>query len=389
MRDTRAIDRVLSDAVSAGQVPGVVAVAANADGTIYEGACGKRALGGAQAMTVDSVFRIASMTKAITGAAVMQLVEQGKIGLDQPAEEILPFLKGRQVLDGFDAAGKPILRPARGTITLRNLLTHTAGFVYDTWNENMNRFARETGLPAARTAQLAALSAPLGFDPGTRWEYGINIDMAGRMIDLVMDTNLEAYMRAHVLGPLGMDDTSFIPDDRLKPRLATVHTRAEDGTLAPFDAPLPPAKPEFYAGGGGLFSTAPDYLRFLRALMAGGALDGKRVLKPETVALMGQNNMGELDVLPMKTFNPRMSNAVDLFPDQPKKWGLTFLINTRDVPGRRSAGSLTWAGINNTYYWLDPKKQIAGVLMTQILPFADPTVLALLDRFEAAVYAAA
>lgn len=387
MRDTKAIDRVLSDAVSAGQVAGVVAVAANADGTIYQGAFGQRALGGTQAMTVDTVFRIASMTKAITGAAVMQLVEQGKIGLDQPAEEILPFLKGRQVLDGFDAAGKPILRPARGTITLRNLLTHTAGFVYDTWNENMNRYARETGLPAARTSQLAALSAPLGFDPGTRWEYGINIDMAGRMIDLVMDTNLEAYMRANLLGPLGMDDTSFIPNDRLKPRLATVHTRAEDGTLTPFDAPLPPAKPEFYPGGGGLFSTAPDYLRFLRALMAGGALDGKRVLKPETVALMGQNNMGELNVLPMKTYNPRMSNAVDLFPDQPKKWGLTFLINTRDVPGRRSAGSLTWAGINNTYYWLDPKKQIAGVLMTQVLPFADPTVLGLLDRFEAAIYA--
>ena len=387
MRDTKAIDQVLSDAVSAGQVAGVVAVAANADGTIYEGAFGQRALGGAQAMTVDTMFRIASMTKAITGAAVMQLVEQGKIGLDQPAEEILPFLKGRQVLDRFDAAGKPILRPARGTITLRNLLTHTAGFVYDTWNENMNRYARETGLPAARTAQLAALSAPLGFDPGTRWEYGINIDMAGRMIDLVMDTNLEAYMRANLLGPLGMDDTSFIPNDRLKPRLATVHTRAEDGTLTPFDAPLPPAKPEFYAGGGGLFSSAPDYLRFLRALMAGGALDGKRVLKPETVALMGQNNMGDLNVLPMKTYNPRMSNAVDLFPDQPKKWGLTFLINTRDVPGRRSAGSLTWAGINNTYYWLDPKKQIAGVLMTQVLPFADPTVLALLDRFEAAIYA--
>jgi methyl acetate hydrolase len=387
MRDTRAIDRVLADAVSAGQVPGVVAVAANADGTIYEGAFGKRALGGAQAMTVDTVFRIASMTKAITGAAVMQLVEQGKIGLDQPAEEILPFLKGRLVLDGFDAAGKPILRPARGTITLRNLLTHTAGFVYDTWNENMNRYARETGLPAARTSQLAALSAPLGFDPGTRWEYGINIDMAGRMIDLVMNTNLEAYMRANLLGPLGMDDTSFVPSDRLKPRLATVHTRAEDGTLTPFDAPLPPENPEFYPGGGGLFSTAPDYLRFLRALMAGGALDGKRVLKPETVALMGQNNMGELNVLPMNTYNPRMSNAVDLFPDQPKKWGLTFLINTRDVPGRRSAGSLTWAGINNTYYWLDPKKQIAGVLMTQVLPFADPTVLGLLDRFEAAIYA--
>lgn len=388
MRDTKTIDQILADAVSAGQVPGVVAMAANADGIIYQGAFGRRSLAADQAMTTDTVFRIASMTKAITGAAVMQLVEQGKIGLDQPAEEILPFLAGRQVLDGFDAAGKPILRPAQGTITLRKLLTHTAGFVYDTWNENMNRYARETDLPAARTSKLAALSAPLGFDPGARWEYGINIDMAGRMVDVVMNTNLEAYMQTNLLGPLGMNDTSFVPSDRLTPRLATVHTRAADGALAPFDAPLPPANPEFYPGGGGLFSTAPDYLRFLRALMAGGELDGARVLRPDTVALMGQNQMGALNVLPLNTYNPRMSNPVDLFPDQPKKWGLSFLINTRDVPDRRSAGSLAWAGINNTYYWLDPKKKIAGVLMTQVLPFADPTVLGLLDRFEAAIYAA-
>ena len=389
MRDTGPIDQVLSDAVASGQVPGVVAVAANADGTIYQGAFGHRSAAGGPPMTLDTVFRIASMTKAVTGAAVMQLVEQGRIGLDQPAEEILPFLRQTQVLDGYDAAGKPILRAPRGTITLRKLLTHTAGFVYDTWNRDMNRYAAETGLPAARTARLEALSAPLGFDPGTRWEYGINIDIAGRMIDVLLDTNLEAYMQKHVLGPLGMVDTSFIPNDRLKPRLATVHNREADGRLVPFDAPLPPPNPAFFAGGGGLFSTAPDYLRFLRALMAGGELDGQRILKPETVALMGQNNMGDLNVLPMNTCNPRMSNPVDLFPDQPKKWGLTFLINTRDVPGRRSAGSLAWAGINNTYYWLDPTKKIAGVLMTQVLPFADPTVLSLLDRFEAAVYAAA
>jgi CubicO group peptidase (beta-lactamase class C family) len=334
------------------------------------------------------VFRIASMTKAITGMAAMQLVEQGKLALDQPAGEILPFLANPQVLEGFDDAGRPRLRPARGTVTLRNLLTHTAGFVYDTWNGDMNRFATETGLPAARTAKLAALSAPLGFDPGTRWEYGINIDMVGRMVEVASGRNLEDYMQEHICGPLGMGSTTFKVRPDLLPRLATVHTRDGEGSLTPFDAPLPPDDPEFYPGGGGLFSTAGDYLRFLQALMNGGELDGARVLQPDTVALMGQNNMGDLNVLPMETHNPRMSNRVDLFPGMMKKWGLTFLINTQDVPGRRSAGSLAWAGINNTYYWLDPTRKVAGVLMTQILPFADPIVLSLLDRFETAVYAA-
>jgi CubicO group peptidase (beta-lactamase class C family) len=281
MGDTKAIDRVLSDAVTAGQVPGVVAVAGNADGVLYQGAFGRRRLGGEQPMTMDTVFRIASMTKAITGAAAMQLVEQGRVGLDQPAEETLPFLADTPVLDGFDGNGKAILRPRKGTITLRNLLTHTAGFVYDTWNGAMNRYAVGHDLPAARTGRLAALSAPLGYDPGTRWEYGINIDMAGRMVDVTHDTNLEAYLRANVLGPLAMTDTSFVAHDRLVARLATVHTRDADGTLTPFDAPLPPANPEFYPGGGGLFSTAPDYLRFLRALMRGGEVDGQRVLKPK------------------------------------------------------------------------------------------------------------
>ena len=386
MPDAKSIDQVLSDAVARGQVAGVVAAAARPDGTLYEGAFGKRARGGDQAMTMDTVFRIASMTKAVTGAAVMQQVERGAFGLDDPASEVLPFLKDTQVLDGFDG-DTPKFRPPRGTVTARNLLTHTAGFVYDTWNKDMNRYAALTGLPAARTSKLAALSAPLGFDPGARWEYGINIDVAGRMVDVSTGTNLEAYLRRELLDPLGMRDTSFVPSDRLKPRLATVHTRESDGSLTPFDAPLPPAEVEFYPGGGGLFSTAPDYLRFLRALMNGGELDGARVLKPETVKLMGENSMGALNVLPMQTYNPRMSNPVDLFPDQDKKWGLTFLINTRDVPGRRRAGSLAWAGINNTYYWLDPSKKLAGVLMTQVLPFADATVLGLLDRFEEAVYA--
>ena len=167
-----------------------------------------------------------------------------------------------------------------------------------------------------------------------------------------------------------------------------MHTRGTSGALTPIDSMPPAENPEFYAGGGGLFSTSRDYIKFLQALMHDGAFNSARILKPETVALMGQNHMGALNVLKMVTYNPAMSNDCELFPGMDKKWGLTFLINTQSVPGARSAGSLAWAGINNTYYWLDPVKRVAGVLMTQILPFADPTVLGLLDRFERAVYAA-
>ena len=386
MRTTALIDHVLADAITGTKVAGLVAAAADADGTIYEEAFGRRSLAQTARMTSDTVFRIASMTKAITGAAAMQMVEQGKLALDQPAGEILPFLANPQVLLGFDDKGKPILRAARGTVTLRNLLTHTAGFVYDTWNEDMNRYAAEAGLPATRTGKLEALSAPLGFDPGGRWEYGINIDVAGRMVEVVSGLDLETYLRRFIFDPLGMPDTGFVLRSEWENRLAVVHSRGEGGSLTPLDTGRPPENPEFYPGGGGLFSTARDYLTFLQALMHGGRFNGARILRPETVALMGENHIGALNVQPLLSYKPAMSNDVDLFPGMDKKWGLSFLINTKDVPGGRSAGSLAWAGINNTYYWLDPKKKVAGVLMTQVLPFADKAVLDVLDRFEAAVY---
>jgi methyl acetate hydrolase len=368
-------------------VPGVVAAAADEGGVIYQGAFGRRSLASDDAMSLDTVFRIASMTKAITATAAMQMVEQGKLALDQPAGEVMRELANPQVLEGFDAAGKPVLRPAREKITLRRLLTHTAGFVYDTWNGNQKRFAEVTGLPAARTGKLEALNAPLGFEPGERWEYGINIDWAGRMVEAVSGQNLEVYMQRHIFGPLGMRDTSFEPRADWSPRTVQVHARQADGSLTPLDTAPPPANREFYAGGGGLFSSAPDYIKFLQMLLGGGSYNDARVLRPETVALMAQNHMGDLDVLPLQTFNPTFSNDAEFFPGMSKKWGLSFLINTQDAPSGRSAGSLAWAGINNTYFWLDPNKRVAGVLMTQILPFADPTVLGLLDRFEAAVYA--
>jgi len=387
MTNQAVIDKALAGILAQGAIPGLVAAAADRSGVIYTSAFGRRDPSGPARMTTDSVFRIASMTKAITGAAAMQMVEQGKLTLDQPAREILPFLEDAKVLTGFGAGGIPQLRPPGREITLRNLLTHTAGFVYDTWNAQMNRFAQLTGLPPARTGKLAALSAPLAFDPGDRWEYGIGIDVAGRMVEAASGTDLETYFQTNIFGPLDMKDTSFLPRPEWDRRLVTVQAREADGGLKPVDSPpAPAAEREFFAGGGGLFSTAGDYLRFLRALMAGGALDGQRILKPETVALMGQNHMGALNVLPMKTAIPALSNDVELYPDMPKKWGLTFLINTVDVPGRRRAGSLAWAGLNNTYYWLDPASKVAGVFMTQILPFGDKAVLDALDAFEVAVY---
>src|SRR5258708_4822523 len=225
MPDTNAIKAVLEDAVASGRVPGVTAAAANADGVIIEAAFGRRSLAGAAPMTNDTVFRIASMTKAVTGAAAMQMVEQGKLNLDQPAGEILPFLASPMVLDGVDANGEPKLRPAQGVITLRKLLTHTAGFVYDTWNAEMNRYATKAGLPAARTGKIAALRAPLGFDPGARWEYGINIDIAGRMVEVASGQNLETYFHDHLFRPLGIEDTGFVLQPRWTSRLAQVHAR--------------------------------------------------------------------------------------------------------------------------------------------------------------------
>lgn len=385
-RSTALIDNVLAGAIEGGRIAGLVAAAADADGTFYNAAFGRNSIADPRPMAADAMFRIASMTKAVTGAAAMQLVEQGKLSLDAPAREVLPVLAETKVLDGFDAAGQPVLRAPRGTITLRNLLTHTAGFVYDTWNENLNRYAQLTGLPAARTGKLAALKAPLAFDPGARWEYGINIDIAGRMVEVVSGLDLETYFQRNIFGPLGMKDTSFIQRPDWDSRLATLHAREANGRLKPLDIPSPNEEREFFPGGGGLFSTAADYLRFLRALMNGGELDGARILKPETVALMGQNNMGDLNVQRMVSQIPRLSNHVELFPGMQKTWGLSFLINAEDGPHGRSAGSLAWAGLNNTYYWLDPGRKVAGVLMTQILPFGDRQVLDTLDGFEEAVY---
>ncbi|MDQ2802929.1 MAG: beta-lactamase family protein [Pseudomonadota bacterium] len=378
------IDQVLRTAAETGEVPGVVGIAGTTDRVIYQGAFGRRSLPDGPAMSLDTVFRIASMTKAITAAAAMQLVEQGRLALDQPAAEVVPGLAAPLVLEGFDDAGRPRLRPAKRPVTLRHLLTHTAGFGYDIWSADLLRYHLTTGLPAPRTGKLAGLTAPLTFDPGERWQYGINIDWVGRMVEAVSGDDLETYLREHIFAPLGMTDTGFVVRADMQARLATTHARMPAG-FDPQDSEVNPPR-EFFNGGGGLHSTAHDYMRFQRMLLRSGMLDGARVLKPETVALMAQNHMGEIEVEPMRSFVPASSCDVEFFPGTRKTWGLSFLINTEAVPGGRSAGSLAWAGLYNSYFWIDPTKEVAGALFTQILPFGDAAVLRLLEAFERAVY---
>jgi methyl acetate hydrolase len=381
------IDGLLGAAVERGDVPGVVAVVVDRKGVLYEGAFGKRNLTTGEPMTPDTVCWIASMTKAITGACTMQMVEQGKLDLDAPAEQWVPMLKEAQVLEGWDDEGKPKLRPPTRPITLRQLLTHTAGFSYEFWNADILRYQEVMGVPNIASGKIAALKTPLLFDPGERWEYGISIDFAGLAVEAVSGKKLSAYMQDHLLGPLGMNDTAFKIRPDMRARLATIHARGEDGALAPMEFELP-QDPEFDLGGGGLYGTAGDYARFVRMVLNRGELDGVRVLDAETVDLMCQNAIGDLRVTPMKTVMPQFSNDAEFFPGLPKGWGVTWQVNLEPAPTGRSAGSLQWAGIANSYFWIDPVRGIGGVYLTQILPFADTKSLPLFEAFETEVYRA-
>ena len=386
MQNQAQIDQVLRQKSDAKEIPGVVAMAATANEVIYQGAYGKRDLSKDQAMTADSVFWIASMTKAITAAAAMQLVEQGKLSLDAPIGKVLPDLASPQVLEGFDASGEPKLRTAKNPITLRHLMTHTAGFCYDIWNGDMVKYLEKTGTPDITSCKNAALKTPIMSDPGTRWEYGTNIDFVGKAVEAVSGKRLGAYLRDHLFTPLGMTDTGFKLGEAQRQRLVGMHARGPDGSLAPIPFEVE-QDPEFDMGGGGLYGTAGDYIKFTQMILNKGRGNGNQLLKAETVAMMGQNHIGELNMTKMTSAVAFATNDVDLYPGMAKKWGLSFLINTAKTPEGRSPGSLAWAGLANTYYWIDPARGVTGVILMQVLPFADQKCLEAFAGFERGVYA--
>ncbi len=379
-------DAVLRSAIAAGDVPGVAAAVTTADGTIYESAYGVRIQGQPTPMSADTVMWIASMTKPVVGACAMQLVEQGKLSLDEPAGKVIPHLGQVQVLTGWDAAGKPLTRPPKTPITLRRLLTHTSGYVYDIWDPEMARYHKTMDIPRAGSGKNLALTIPLAFDPGQKWEYGIGIDWAGKMIEAVSAMRLGQYVQKNIADPLGMGSTAFRITPDMRTRIAKVHARQPDGSLT-VTATEVPQDPEFEPGGGGLYSTVSDYQRFMRMIMNGGRGNGNQVLRPETVGMMSKNAMGSLRVEMLRTQNPALSADAEFFTGTPKSWGLTFMINEAPAPTGRSAGSLAWAGLANTYFWIDPKKNIGGILMMQTLPFVEPKSIALFTAYEKSVYA--
>ena len=376
------LDETLRTGIQRRKIPAVVAMVANADSITYQGAFGKRDSASGVDVNADSIFSIASMTKAITSAAALQLVEQGKLQLDEPVSRHIPEFAKLQVFEGLDATGKPRLRPVRTPVTLKHLLTHTSGFCYDRWSEEMTRYEKASGTTAGGVAPFV----PLMFEPGTRWHYGYSVDWAGRLVEIVSGLTLEQYFQRHILEPLGMKDTSFLLPASKFDRLVSRWDRQADGTLQQEPRKLP-TPPSAFNGGGGLYSTAGDYVKFTQMILHHGKSSGGQILQAKTVDSMTRNQIGNLGAGKLKTQNPAESSDVDVHPGAIDKWGLGFLINETPYAGGRSAGSLAWAGLANTFYWIDPKRSLCAVLMVQFLPFVDKEAVGLLNDFEHAVYA--
>jgi methyl acetate hydrolase len=381
------LDAALSQPVQRGDIPGAVAGLTDKNQTTYLAAFGERALGKGVPMTADSVFNIASMTKAVTGAAAMQLVEQGKLELDEPISKYIPRAAELQVFEGMDEKGEPRLRPPKRPVTLRHLMTHTSGMVYNQWDSDFDRLVKAKNIPILGSGSNDGFYAPLMFDPGERWEYGISIDWIGLLVETISRKSLGTYMQENIFGPLGMSSTGYRLTPDMEARRVATHQRGPDGKLTEIEWKGQP-QPVRELGGGGLYSTAGDYLQFVRMILNGGRGNGQQVLKPETVALMGRNAMGNVRVVMLKTTNPARSEDAEFFPGLPKSWGLTFMINEEQAPTGRSPGSLAWAGLFNTFYWIDPTKGMGGVFMAQTLPFVDPRTLKAFQDFETAAYQA-
>jgi methyl acetate hydrolase len=386
---SNAIDQTLRSSVQQHKIPACVAMAATSTQTTYSGAFGKRDSKSGVDVNPDSLFVIASMTKPVTSVAAMQLVEQGKLKLDEPASTYIQELGSLQVLHGFEpGSGKPILKPATKPVTLRTLLTHTSGFAYDTWFADMLRWEKESG-KSSPLGTVAPLT-PLMFEPGSRWQYGTSADWSGRLVETVSGLTLEQYFQKNILEPLEMHDTSFLVPAAKFDRLVSEYHRGSDGTGPLKENPRAlPKPPKAFNGGGGLYSTAPDYVRFMQMILRRGqGPKGEQLLQPKTVDMMASIQTGDLSCGKLKTSRPDISSDVDFHPGFKDGFGFGFLINSVAYDGRRSAGSLAWGGVANTYFWIDPKKGVAGVIMMQYLPFADKEALAVLGDFERGVYAA-
>jgi CubicO group peptidase (beta-lactamase class C family) len=373
-----ALSTFFNDAVARGDVPGVVALVVDRDKVLFHEAFGKQNVAKNVPMAKDTIFRIASMTKAVTSVGVMQLVEQGKLGLDDEVSKYLPRLKSPQVFSKVDEqAGTYLTQPAKRAITIRQLLTHTSGVGYSWSDHGLAIAQKKTG--ATNDSEL-----PLVNEPGAQWTYGASTRVLGDVIEKISGQRIDAYLETHILTPLGMRDTTYtVPADKYS-RVVTVHQKANNAIT---ETQNPTPIPATIRGDGGLFSTAVDYSRFVQMILNRGQLGGVRILKESTVAEMSKNQTGSVKVRLQPTADQLRSKPYPLGAGE-DVWGLGFQIAAPKTPNpsMRSPGSLSWAGINNTYYWIDPQKQIGAVILMQMLPFYDEAALRVLNGFEERVY---
>jgi CubicO group peptidase (beta-lactamase class C family) len=373
-------------AIDSGLVPGAVAMICTGDRILHQSALGPSDRKDGRAHTLDDVFMLASMTKAVTAVAGAQLLEQGRFSLDQHAEEILPEIAQHQVFVSWDSNDKPVLRPAKSKVTMRHLFTHTSGHSSDVWNYNTKHYAEVMGLPPIPSCKKAAFDLPLAFDPGTGWEYGVATDFLGKTIETLSGMRLEEYFKTQIFDRIGMEWTSFVMDRRQLDKLVPVRNKAGRGQITAGEFMISQT-PEMYMAGAGLYGTAGDYMKFLQMFLNKGAGANGRVLKPETVELMYRNHIGDMSLPPLKTVIPGASADLDL--DQPRgsKWSLVGHTNLTDIPGRRRAGSQFWGGLASSYYWIDPKSDLAGLVLFSYLPYADQDGLDLFETLERDAYA--
>jgi len=372
-----ALGTFLKAAIDRGDVPGAVVLVTGPDGVLYHEAFGKMSTAKALEMKKDTIFNIASMTKAVTSVGVMMLVDEGKLGLDDEASKYLPQFKAPQVLSKVDvAAGTYETRPATHPITIRQLLTHTSGIGYSWSDPGLALVQKKTG--------AADLDLPLVNDPGAQWTYGASTRVLGMVIEKISGLTIDKYLEARILGPLGMKDTTYAVPSSKTARVVSRNQRT-DGKIV--EIPNPDPIPPTIRGDGGLYSTAADYGRFVQMILNQGQLGGVRILKEQTVREMSRNQTGNVKVRLQPTAEPLRSKPYPLGAGE-DVWGLGFQIAApaRPASNMRRPGSMNWAGINNTFYWIDPEKQIGVIVLMQILPFYDDAAIKILQGVEERVY---
>jgi CubicO group peptidase (beta-lactamase class C family) len=375
--DPAAIDRYLTDEISSREIPGAVALVVDEDEVLFIDAYGERDVANELPMTKDTIFRIASMTKPIAATAIMMLVEEGKLALDDPISDYLPEYAEVGVITNFSPADASFSTRAPATpITVRRLLSHSSGLAY--------AFASDT-VTALNANGVNGIDVPLLYDPGTAWSYSHGISVVGRVLETIEGVGLDVFLNQRLFEPLGMNDTSFAVPATKNGRVTTTHRRDEHGAF--IETPNPNDIRSAVSGDGGLNSTAADYAKFIQLILNDGvAPSGERLISQATVAELGRNQLGNVRVSLQDEPNPDLSRAFPLGAGR-DGFGLGFQVTgDHQDPAVRAPGSMSWAGIYNTEFWIDPDSGIGGILMMQYLPFYDSDAIGLLQGFEASVY---